>query len=332
MPNLDARAPAGSQAGAAVVLRRSVVTVAVGGVTFLITNGLNQPPSVALTLSILTGGIVLVVMLLAGFEARQESVETALGFYAEDVRTLAAQRDDEIRQSGLLERYIEEQIPRIIGETLNRKQREDPLIRELAHSLNTPLAQMEAILIARHGDGAGRDTDDLLVGVQVCKSFLAAFRELATLARDTQAWEPASLADALDRAAQLYTKRLDGDVSCETRMPERIVGYGNNFVLAVVLPLLENAVEASPPYGKVSVFYRATDDENVIEVANDLRPGVTLDPLMYRESWSSKPGHLGLGLRTVSDLLSTHHAAGMSHTVDPAGRVTFAVNLRRRSG
>jgi hypothetical protein len=57
------------------VTRKALLTVSLGGATFLITNALNQPQHVQITLSILIGGIALILRFLVDFENRLAAVE-----------------------------------------------------------------------------------------------------------------------------------------------------------------------------------------------------------------------------------------------------------------
>ncbi|MBM2623077.1 hypothetical protein JIG36_47015 [Actinoplanes sp. LDG1-06] len=70
------------------VIRTALITVATGGTTFLITNGLNQPQSVCITLSVLIGGIVLMVRFLVEFEKRLAAVEKLEKDGMEDMKRL----------------------------------------------------------------------------------------------------------------------------------------------------------------------------------------------------------------------------------------------------
>jgi signal transduction histidine kinase len=326
----DERTEAG---GLTSVLWTALLTIVSGGITFLIANALYQPQAISIIFSILLGGIALLVRFLVGFEKRQASVEIKLGEYAFDALRIARQREDEIRQSALTVRYIEERLPQIIADMLHLKQHEEPIVRELAHSLGTPLAQMEAILISRPTrPETAREDADLMAGIQVCKTFLAAFRGLATLAQDTYAWEPESIGDAVLAAARLYVARAGADVVCDVALPDVLPGYGKNYIVGIVLPLLENAIEASPAAGKVSVEAGETETANTIVVANFLRPGETVSPSIYDESWTSKPGHEGLGLATVNKLLSVRSGATLTHRLDGAARVVFTIQLPRRTG
>jgi len=52
------------------VTRKVLTTVGIGGVTFLVTNALKQPQATSITLSVLIGGIALLIRFLADFEKR----------------------------------------------------------------------------------------------------------------------------------------------------------------------------------------------------------------------------------------------------------------------
>lgn len=57
------------------VSRKAVTTILTGGLTFLITNALNQPQATSITLSILIGGTALIIRFLVDFERRLAAVE-----------------------------------------------------------------------------------------------------------------------------------------------------------------------------------------------------------------------------------------------------------------
>jgi hypothetical protein len=70
MMSLAARSPDQTS-----VTRKALLAVVTGGLTFLITNALDQPQSVQITLSILIGGIALILRFLIDFEKRLAAVE-----------------------------------------------------------------------------------------------------------------------------------------------------------------------------------------------------------------------------------------------------------------
>jgi signal transduction histidine kinase len=261
--------------------------------------------------------------------------------------------DDIDRKVTLLTRYVEEQIPRVVADSLrsefkllsvqsNRvvntadsdvKVAGDPrdeasIIREIAHSLNTPLAQIEAGVLSMRGttDEQRRKLDGILDGVRICKSFLAAFREVATLTRDSQAWSPDSLREALRAAATVYVERSGRDTAIEVQVPDSFPGYSNSFVMAVLLPLLENAVEAVRGAGTVAVRGESVGDNFRLTVRNNIAES-TLSDEIYRVGYTTKPGHDGLGLPAVCRLLAWRDAR-IGHRVED-GRVMFTIDLPR---
>ncbi|MFJ7298151.1 ATP-binding protein [Streptomyces collinus] len=262
--------------------------------------------------------------------------------------------DDIDRKVTLLNRYVEEQIPRVVADSMrshvtssitvvandtpsvlgkdakvvSATAEQAAVVREIAHSLNTPLAQIEASVLSIRGtnEEQHRKLNGILEGVRICKSFLAAFREGATLARDSQAWSPDSLRSALRAATALYAAPDGNRPKVEVHMPRSVPGYSNNFVVAVLLPLLQNAVEAAPAHGTVSVHADDTGDGVRLRVSNDtVETG--LPDSIYHVGFSTKEGHDGLGLPSVRRLLASRDAR-ISHLVAD-GRVTFTIDLPR---
>jgi hypothetical protein len=89
------------------VIRTAVLTVATGGVTFLITNGLNQPQSICIMLSILIGGIALMVRFLVDFEKRLAAVEQIEKDGMADMKKLVGDAFSEISEATALYGLIE---------------------------------------------------------------------------------------------------------------------------------------------------------------------------------------------------------------------------------
>jgi len=271
-----------------------------------------------------------------------------------DSSTDNRQRLDDIdRKISILTRYVEEQIPRVVSDsmrshltslTMTANQTTSmvghdqevvsvpaehaSVVREIAHSLNTPLAQIEASVLSMRGttEEQHRKLNGILDSVRICKSFLAAFREVATLARDSQAWSPNSLRSALRAATTLYADRAEHRPKVEVHAPHSITGYTNNFVMAVLLPLLENAVEAVRTNGSVSVHADEAYDGVRLRVSNDTAETVLPDDIYY-VGFSTKEGHDGLGLPSVCRLLASRNAR-ISHLI-ANGRVTFTIDMPR---
>jgi hypothetical protein len=89
------------------VIRTALLTVASGGVTFLITNGLHQDTGISIMLSILIGGIALMVRFLVDFEKRLLAVEKLEKDGMADVKRLIGDAFGEISEATALFGLIE---------------------------------------------------------------------------------------------------------------------------------------------------------------------------------------------------------------------------------
>jgi hypothetical protein len=89
------------------VIKTALLTVASGGVTFLVTNGLDQPQAICIILSILIGGIALMVRFLVDFENRLASVEDLEREGMADMKKLVGDAFSEISEATALFGLIE---------------------------------------------------------------------------------------------------------------------------------------------------------------------------------------------------------------------------------
>lgn len=208
------------------------------------------------------------------------------------------------------------------------------LLGEVTHALGTPLGQIRAAsntLIRRNADS---DDHELLVGISesihLCNAILSSFRHvLAAVPMSSEGY--VSLSDALERLARLYdaTAATSG-VHVEIDVSGSDSGYPSEYLLALLLPLIENGVEAAEADTSICVRDRRTRTSLVFEVLSTPRelPAATDD--IYDAGVTTKPGHDGLGLATVRRLLSVYRKAHLSHLVSDL-QVKFVIELPLRS-
>lgn len=89
------------------VTRKILLTVATGGLTFLITNALDQTQATSITLSILIGGIALLTRFLADFEKRLAALEKIEGDSIAEMRHLIDDTFPQISRATELYRMID---------------------------------------------------------------------------------------------------------------------------------------------------------------------------------------------------------------------------------
>ena len=203
------------------------------------------------------------------------------------------------------------------------------VLGELHHALGTPLAQIDAT--AQLMIGTSAETDARLVGasVNLCWAFLDAFRHVADALPTSRLTDPLGI--TLSEASDLYSKAFNRSPTISITMPESIPGYPNAYVLACVLPILENAVEAAADGSLVTVRQRTFPDSTLVDIASRPQRLPPAGPEIYRRGVSFREGaHRGLGLATVKRLLSAYDRAGVSHVID-ADTVIFTVSFPMRS-
>ncbi|MER7278840.1 HAMP domain-containing sensor histidine kinase [Dactylosporangium sp. NPDC000244] len=204
------------------------------------------------------------------------------------------------------------------------------IVRELVHSLNTPLLGIESAVLTQQSMPGGDMTPALanIAGyVELCKAFLLAYKNSTSALASTDEWAPEDLKSSVQGALILYSRQLNKAVSGQVRLPGRIEGYSNNLLLAITLPLIENAVEASPENGEVTVDV-LVDESVVISVTNSF-VGAAPDNSIYKYGTTTKESHQGLGLPIVSRLVGSYRGGAVSHTVTGES-IEFRVNLPKR--
>jgi len=208
----------------------------------------------------------------------------------------------------------------------------EQVVREISHALNTPLAQIEAVALILEGSTSHADikrAEDIRRSVDICKSFLTAFRELHSVAAATASWSPNSLREAIRASGEVYKNRTGSGAKIEVSLPEYIEGYSNSFICAALLPLVQNAVELDKGVAPVVISYdQDSAGLNRLLVAST-PAALPESERIYSPGYSTKSDHEGLGLPTVSRLISVHRQSSLTH--DCANdRVIFTIKLPAR--
>lgn len=213
----------------------------------------------------------------------------------------------------------------------NEAEQNIKLLREISHSLGTPFSQIEATVLTIKAEYTEISAELLekINAIQnslnISKSILAAYRELLSIVSSTTVWDPKALGEAMHSAAMVCMTNSNKNLTFEIQLPEKIEGYSNNYILCLVLPILENAVESSRPNTEISMKGRKESNRYLIEVSNvSINPPVSND--IYTRGFTTKENHEGTGLSIVRHLLSAHRTAAIEHHVD-SDLVTFKINL-----
>lgn len=207
------------------------------------------------------------------------------------------------------------------------------VISELAHSLKTPLAHLEADLrLLARGDRSADEirslAEDILISIELCKAFLAAYREVSRVSGKSDKWSPQRLRESLMRASHIYARQIGKLIDPAFAIPDSIPGYSNNYLIALLLPLLENAIEASPSGATISMEAKVDHESLVISLTNAIGEPID-DEAMETAGISTKNGHEGIGIATVRDLVTVQDGGELTYKHDSN---SFTITVRLPKG
>jgi signal transduction histidine kinase len=189
------------------------------------------------------------------------------------------------------------------------------LVREISHSLNTPLSQIEAATLSLQSrdiseNALGQYAERVLNSLEVCKAFLYAFRQIVNVPTASPKGAFSSLesivATAMERHPRFVSARLAHKI--DIAMP--VSGYPDSYLLAILLPLVENAVESAAPDTTIDVSALVDGTGFVLSASNAYEGPWTSNEL--NAGFTTKSGHEGLGLSVVQRLVGVYEHATLS--------------------
>jgi nitrogen fixation/metabolism regulation signal transduction histidine kinase len=188
--------------------------------------------------------------------------------------------------------------------------------RRLAHQIKNPLTpiQLAADRLARHAERGAADLAEVVaqgsraIGrhVQTMQEMVDAFSRYAKL--PPMARRPVDLRDLVSSVVSLYQDVRPGLAIRVGEAPAEAPALVDpEQIRQVLVNLLDNAVEASPPEGRIDVALRWETDEAVIEIA-DQGPGLegTDSDLLFQPFYSTKGRGSGVGLALVLRIVTDH--------------------------
>jgi signal transduction histidine kinase len=217
---------------------------------------------------------------------------------------------------------------RVLGRPFS--QRADPdVVTELAHGLKTPLAHLESVLTsAADGHLTPEERTEMLESIDLCKATIAGFREVSRVAAGAEGWT-ADLKQGVEALHRLHATSCMKSPSLSHNLPSSIDSYSTNYVLAMLTPLIENAIEASPLDGLIRILFTDGDSEILISVTNETTDSVD-EEMVFGEGRSTKPGHEGRGVSIARHLAE---ASGGTLSMDASsGLMTMTLRLPSTDG
>ena len=196
-------------------------------------------------------------------------------------------------------------------------------IRELFHFLITPLSQIETKTIIFNQDPHAaienleqlkRNFSTIKTCVEICKSVLSAYREVSFVSQTSDNLIQ-SLNDGVIAAANLYKESMGKDVAIQSNLPNNFKEYTNNYLLAILLPLIENAIKASPQSALIEINYGLNESGIRITIKNEALQLPTIEQLKT-PGYSSKKDHSGSGVTIVRHLVEDQNKGRLEYLIE----------------
>jgi signal transduction histidine kinase len=179
---------------------------------------------------------------------------------------------------------------------------------ELNHALQTPLRGLGYALrnLENLPDDAlleerAKRLADMTAMLDSCTSALATFRGLVDTVASVPARQP-----SLDEAVRAFAGSIPHPAGEPVRidvaeLPDRVDGFSNHYLLTMLQPLVENAIEGCAPGGTVEITYTDHGDAVEFTVFNPVDQPIDKD-VLFAPRQTTKDGHQGLGVSIVSRL------------------------------
>lgn len=147
------------------------------------------------------------------------------------------------------------------------------IVREIFHLTKTPLLTITAALKNLSNNLEAPLTkiqkeklSTIMDNVSTVKLILEAYRKLVTVTEISTSEDIVSYIDtAITSMCSVCGKQINKSIS---DFPEKIGVHGNNVIIILLMPLIHNAIEASPDKASISIKCVETNEKYVITVEN----------------------------------------------------------------
>jgi signal transduction histidine kinase len=208
------------------------------------------------------------------------------------------------------------------------------IFAELNHALQTPLRGLgyafrnlenlpDNVLLEERA----KRLADMTVTLDSCTSALVTFRGLVDTVASVPARQP-SLNEAVRAFADSIPHPSGEPVRIDfAELPDRVNGFSNHYLLTMLQPLVENAIEGCVPGGTVEIT--CTDHGGTVEftVFNPVDHPVAQD-ILFAPQRTTKDGHQGLGVSIVSRLVEFERGDLTADITDAGVRMRVALPRR----
>ncbi len=200
----------------------------------------------------------------------------------------------------------------------------------LIHGLKNPLAGLQTFVAGLGASVADQPDLDLQQAIAATRRMQSMINEVVSVLREEEGagQYEMSLAEVVEivtaKVQALCAQRrveLDARLNAQAVVPNRSA----NLIALVLLNLLQNAVEATPPGKRVSLTL-ARDGDCILAEVRDQGPGFPAGRNVFAPCQSTKEGGSGIGL-AISKQLASHLGAGLELKLNSTAGCVFTLSL-----
>ena len=201
----------------------------------------------------------------------------------------------------------------------------DDFMRDVKHSLATPLSQIEINCSLLDTLKDPKDRVECIQRIKsitkVCQNIVSSYLEIASPVTFD---ESSPLPDAIEELLiSLWNKSMKKRLSFEkNNLPETLPGYSVSVLTSMLLPLIQNAIKAAPASSTIEISYH-DGESHVITIKNACDKFVPTKEQLKTPNFSSKGKHLGVGLSTVRNYLRLLKGGNLDFDIE--GNIVVAI-------
>jgi len=200
---------------------------------------------------------------------------------------------------------------------LSSKQINDlDIIRDLNHFFATPFATIEANTeLLKSTKGIDKThLEKINNSIELCKCIIETYRECLSYSNN-QNNIINSLKQTIEAAFRAYAERNNKKnlQLSNTDIPDKFLNHNNHYIVSVVLPLLENSIQAAPDNTQIEIVF--DEKKHTICISNFCENIPTIKDLKTPR-YSSKENHKGTGILIVNNLLSMKNRGVLNTTIE----------------
>ena len=204
---------------------------------------------------------------------------------------------------------------------------EQTLARDINHALKTPLSRLDTTSALLESSILDKDeaAQRIKNATQLCYYYLDSFRSFSLDLSPHSDSDNLDFRDSIKNAASLYISDSKKDLGIQVRVPEALTVIADYYAIATLMPLIENAVEASPDLSDIEIEAEQIDNELRVSIRNTYVDPPPAD--FETRGITNKPNSTneGLGIAIARSLLQPLSTGELEFEVDTVNRVFTAL-------